>query len=99
MSKKSIESITSLAPAQQGMLYETIRAPESGIHVEQSICTITGALQVAAFEYAWQWVIKRHAVLRTGFVWKEQAEPLQVVLREVALPLQREDWRGLSPEE
>src|SRR5579885_311234 len=99
MNRKNVESITSLAPAQQGMLYETIRAPKSGIHIEQSVRTITGPLHLPAFVYAWEWAIKRHAVLRTSFVWKDQPEPLQVVLREVALPLQREDWRELSPEE
>jgi len=30
---------------------------------------------------------------RTGFVWKDQDEPLQVVLRRVEVPLEQ-DWRG-----
>src|SRR2546421_2392104 len=99
MSRKNIESIDSLSPAQQGMLYETIRAPESGIHIEQSTFILTGKLDVAAFERAWQWEVDRHAILRTAFVWKEQAEPFQVALRHVNISLQRCDWRRLTSDE
>ena len=85
-----------LSPAQEGMFYETIPTPGSGIHVEQSIATLTGSLDVAAFERAWQWGVDRHAILRTGFVWKGQSEPLQVTLKHVSMALDFRDWRGIS---
>lgn len=96
MSKKNIEAIYPLSPPQQGMLFETVRAPESGIHVEQLTCTLHGNLNVSAFEQAWQRVVDRHSILRTGFVWKDQDEPLQVVLRWVEVLLEQQDWHGLS---
>ncbi len=97
MNKNTIEAITSLSPAQQGMLYETIRAPKSGIHIEQLLYTLHGHLDVAAFEKAWQWIVDRHMILRTGFTWKEQAEPFQVTLRQARIALDYRDWRALSP--
>jgi non-ribosomal peptide synthetase component F len=96
MNKKNIEAIYPLSPTQQGMLFETLFAPHSGIHLEQSICTLQGNVSVSACEQAWQRIIARHSVLRTGFVWKEQEQPLQVVLRQAAVPLEQQDWREYS---
>src|SRR2546429_35455 len=99
MNRKNIESIVPLSPAQQGMLFESIRASESGIHIEQTVHAFRGKLDIAAFERAWQWVTDRHAILRTGFVWKEQVEPLQIALRSVAISINQQDWRELSSSE
>ncbi len=100
MSKnKHINSILSLSPAQQGMLYESIHMPTTGIHIEQLVCTLTGQLDCEAFEQAWQWVIQRHDMLRTCFVWEKQTEPLQVVLQQVTPTWVIQDWRMFSLEE
>jgi non-ribosomal peptide synthetase component F len=96
MNQKNIEAIYPLSSTQQGMLFETLFAPNSGIHLEQSICTLQGNVNVSACEQAWQRIIARHSVLRTGFVWKDQEQPLQVVLRQVAVPLEQQDWREYS---
>ncbi|MBD0265040.1 MAG: condensation protein, partial [Tolypothrix sp. Co-bin9] len=96
MNKKNIEAIYPLSPTQQGMLFETLFAPNSGIHLEQSTFTLQGEVNVLACEQAWHNIIARHSVLRTGFVWKEQEQPLQVVLRQVAVPLEQQDWREYS---
>jgi amino acid adenylation domain-containing protein len=99
MSTKSYEAIYPLSPSQQGMLFETLVAPESGIHIEQIVFDLHGRLDFPAFERAWQEVVKRHAILRTVFVWQEQEEPLQVVLEGVEVPLVRHDWRHLPASE
>ncbi len=56
-------------------------------------------MNVSAFKRAWRRVIERHGVLRTAFFWEGLAEPLQVVQREVPLPLEEYDWRELSVSE
>jgi surfactin family lipopeptide synthetase C len=99
MSKTNIEAVYPLSPMQHGMLFHTVYAPESGVYVEQLHCTLRGDLDVEAFKQAWQQVINRHAVLRTAFEWQLRSDPLQVVLRKVALNWQQHDWRGLSPVE
>ena len=95
----SIEQIYQLSPQQQGMLFETLSAPESGIFVEQEAHELQGDLNLDAFVGAWQRVVDRHEILRTGFVWKEQDEPLQVVLRRVVAGVHEHDIRGLSRRE
>lgn len=95
--QKEIEAIYPLAPSQQGMLLETLAASRPGVHVEQFILSLTGDLQVDAFRAAWQAVVQRHASLRTAFVWKGQSEPRQVVLKQVQIPLEQQDWRDRTP--
>ncbi|HSR89842.1 MAG TPA: condensation domain-containing protein, partial [Gemmatimonadales bacterium] len=99
MGKASVEAIFPLSPAQEGMLLQSLMAPESGIHIEQLICDIQGQLDLSVFQQAWQRAMERHAILRTGFAWKSQEEPLQVVLREVEMPLEMQDLRGIPEPE
>ncbi|OYE03761.1 non-ribosomal peptide synthetase [Nostoc sp. 'Peltigera membranacea cyanobiont' 232] len=93
---KKIESIYPLSSSQQGMLFETLSASESGIHLEQCILNLQEDLDSLAFERAWQRLIERHSILRTAFIWEAQNEPLQVVLKGVEVSLEQQDWRGLS---
>src|ERR1043165_3043499 len=83
MNGKNVEAIYKLSPQQQGMLFESVSTPDSGIHVEQLVRTLEGELNLSALTHAWKEIVRRHSIMRTGFVWKEQDKPLQVVLRQV----------------
>lgn len=48
------------------------------------------------FAEAYQTLAERYAVLRTSFLWEGVKMPLQVVHRKATIPVEREDWRGLS---
>ncbi|MGH8650864.1 MAG: condensation domain-containing protein, partial [Gammaproteobacteria bacterium] len=93
-SNANIESIYPLSPLQQGLLFHTLHAPESGAYREQMSCRLKGNLNVAVFKQAWGQVVQRHAVLRTLFVWRHRKKLLQVVRGRVTLPWVEEDWRG-----
>ncbi|NEP09935.1 MAG: hypothetical protein F6K14_06875 [Symploca sp. SIO2C1] len=97
MNTKKIEAIYPLSPSQQGILIETLASPGSGIHIERIVLNLQGNLDQLAWERAWQFVIERHSILRTGFVWKNQDQPAQFVLQTVQIPLEKQDWRELSP--
>lgn len=97
MNKKNVETIYPLSPTQQGMLFATVCSPNSGIHIEQLSCRLQGHLNPLAFEQAWQRVVERHSALRTGFVWRNLDEPRQVVLRQVEVKLNQQDWLELLP--
>jgi amino acid adenylation domain-containing protein/non-ribosomal peptide synthase protein (TIGR01720 family) len=93
---KNIESIYPLSPMQQGMLFHSLYAPESGVYVEQMTLTLKGDINLAAFESAWQAVVDRHSILRTLFIWENRPTPLQIVLKQVDVPWTNLDWLSLS---
>lgn len=88
-----------LSPMQQGMLFHSLIAGETGVYVEQIISILNETLNIPAFEQAWQRVIERHSILRSGFRWENLDEPVQVVHSQVNLPLEQQDWRELSAAE
>ncbi|MBI5302092.1 MAG: amino acid adenylation domain-containing protein [Chloroflexi bacterium] len=99
MNTKNIENVYPLSPMQQGMVFHSIAAPESGVYIEQLNCALRGALDVAAFECAWQRVLDRYAILRTSFIGEGLKEPVQVVHRQVKLPFEFQDWRDTPTSE
>jgi len=93
-----VQDFYPLSPLQEGMLFQTLYAPRSGVYVTHLNCVLSG-LNVGAFERAWQQVINRHAVLRSFFAWKDLKKPVQVVPRHANVPLELDDWRDLSESE
>jgi amino acid adenylation domain-containing protein len=97
---KNVEDFYPLSPMQQGMFFHSQYDPESGVYVEQVSCTLRGNLDTAAFERAWQQIMQRHAILRTSFIGGDLKETVQLVHREVQLPLAHHDWRDMpAPEQ
>jgi len=99
MDKKNVADFYPLSPMQQGMLFHSLLDPSSGMYVEQLSCTIRGELDIPAFQQAWQQVVKRNTILRTGFLGEGLKEPVQVVHRQAPLPFEIQDWRDLGLEE
>jgi len=95
---RQIEDAYPLSPSQEGILFHSLYAPASGVYVTQMSCTFQD-LNESAVERAWEAVIERHPILRTAFAWEHADKPLQVVAKHITLPLEKFDWRGLSPEE
>ena len=99
MKLQNVEDIYPLSPMQQGLLFHSLYSPDSGLYVTQTECRITSGLHLEAFKRAWQWVVDRHPVLRTSFVWEGLKEPLQVVRSKVTLRWHEEDWRAVGEPE
>jgi amino acid adenylation domain-containing protein len=99
INKQNIEDIYPLSPMQQGMLFHSLYAPDSGIYFQQMICTLRGNLEVAAFEQAWQKIVEKHSIFRTAFIWKSLNKPVQVVYKQVKITVENDDWQGLSEQE
>lgn len=87
-----LEDAYPLSPMQQGMVFHARLAPDSASYINQLQIRLEG-LQADAFAAAWQAAVKRHAILRTSFVWRDGAPPLQLVHREVPQALRLLDWR------
>ncbi|MCA6120231.1 amino acid adenylation domain-containing protein, partial [Bradyrhizobium sp. WSM 1738] len=91
---REIEDIYPLSPMQQGMLFHAMHDGESGLYVNQVAAEVHG-LDAAKLRRAWQAVSDRHAVLRTGFVWRDlSGSPQQIVYRSAEVPFTEEDWRA-----
>jgi amino acid adenylation domain-containing protein len=94
--QKNIEAIYPLSPMQQGMLFHYIYNPESAVYFEQFSCRLHGNLDPQAFRRALTEIMRRHSTLRTSFVWKKLDRMMQVVHKELALPIEILDWRNLA---
>ncbi len=93
---RAIEDIYPLTPMQQGMLFHSLYEPEAGVYVTQLSVDVEG-LSPDRFRVAWQAVLDRYEILRTGFVWGGSfPEPIQVVQRSVELPVYEHDLRGVE---
>ncbi|MEO9061203.1 MAG: amino acid adenylation domain-containing protein, partial [Nitrosospira sp.] len=91
-----IEDIYPLAPIQEGMLFHTLESPGTGLYVTQLNVAVEG-LEPERLAEAWQAMIARHPVLRTGFLWQAGlARPLQIVYRQADTPVVQLDWRGMD---
>jgi amino acid adenylation domain-containing protein len=96
---RRIEAAYPLSPMQQGMLFQSLLAPGSGVYVEQLLCDLEELVDEAALRQAWATVIGRHPVLRTNFRWADRDEAQQEVHAEVELPWQLLDWSAIAEAE
>lgn len=96
MKTKNIEDIYELTPVQKGMLFHCLYDTELSLYFFQHIFTVRGHLNIEMFEKAWQLVMGRHPILRTGFYWEEIENPLQIVYSQVKVPLSHDDWSHMD---
>jgi NRPS condensation-like uncharacterized protein len=57
---------------------------------------LSGVSDPPALGEAWQAVVAETPILRSSIVWDGVDEPVQVVRRDVTVPINHLDWRGLS---
>ncbi|HEY9634762.1 MAG TPA: condensation domain-containing protein, partial [Coleofasciculaceae cyanobacterium] len=96
LTANNIEAQYPLSSLQQGMLFHSLYAPQSGVNIEQFVCALHEDLNVSFFKQAWNRIVERHPLLRTSFRWEGVKEPLQNVHRQVTIPFEEQDWRSLS---
>ncbi|BAZ11503.1 amino acid adenylation domain protein [Calothrix sp. NIES-4071] len=96
---KNIESFYPLSPMQQGILFHSLYASDSGMYCDQFSCNIQGDFNSLAFQQAWQQLVEHHPILRTSFVWEGLKEPTQIVHNQVKLLIEQHDWRLMTKAE
>src|SRR5580658_7609019 len=95
---RDIEDLYPLSPMQQGLLFHTLAAPQSGLYTTQVSCSLRDP-DVSAFINSWTLAMQRHEALRTDFVWAGLEVPHQVVHSSRSLPVERLDWTTLPASE
>ncbi|WP_370937945.1 non-ribosomal peptide synthase/polyketide synthase [Amycolatopsis sp. cg13] len=99
---REVEDVYPLTPMQSGMVFHALSQPGERVYFQQVGFVLDGVrseTDLAALERAWQQVVDRTPVLRTRIAWEGVPEPVQVVQRQVAVPIARHDWRGRTPDE
>ncbi|MDY4342203.1 amino acid adenylation domain-containing protein, partial [Xanthomonas sp. LF07-6] len=82
-----LEDIYPATGNQLGMLYHAQLQGGTG-YLTQNVMRFEHDFDPSAFRQAWQWVVTRHAALRTVFVGLDREQPLQLVLAQASL-----DWQ------
>ncbi|HET9380237.1 MAG TPA: non-ribosomal peptide synthase/polyketide synthase [Streptomyces sp.] len=90
------EDVHPLTPTQAGMLFHRLSQDDRGVYFQQLTFVLDGVPDPAVLADAWQRVTDRTPVLRARVAWQDVPEPLLVVQRRAAVPVETLDWRGLT---
>jgi amino acid adenylation domain-containing protein len=85
----NIQDIYPLAPLQEGILYHHLTQHKGDAYLLYSLFGIDSESELESFIATLNQVINRHDVMRTGIVWENISQPVQVVYREAALQVDR----------
>ncbi|GGZ25562.1 amino acid adenylation domain-containing protein [Streptomyces poonensis] len=88
MKPSRIEDLLPLSPLQEGLLFHAQYSEDSlDVYTVQLAVRIEGPVDFTALRAAATTLMRRHANLRAGFRTRKSGEPVQVILRDVELPL------------
>ncbi|MGI5506273.1 amino acid adenylation domain-containing protein [Lentzea sp. CA-135723] len=93
---RAIADIHQLTPAQNGILFDSLMDTKSGVYLGQFEAVLEGVTRPELFAAAWQDAAHNATVLRTRIVWEGLEGPVQLVHRDVELPVVHLDWRDLG---
>jgi amino acid adenylation domain-containing protein/non-ribosomal peptide synthase protein (TIGR01720 family) len=95
----NIEDIYPLTPMQALVLSYNLFSRKSGTNIQQISWNMKGDFVINAFKKAWLKVVEHHPILRTSFIWRKVAEPLQIVHYQVKPDFLELNWSLKSPDE
>ncbi len=85
-----------LSAMQQGMIFNSLYLPQSGVEVEQILCTLSEAIDIDCLIQSWEKLFEHHAVLRTSITGLGSETPMQVVYPTIELPFNQQNWQHLA---
>ncbi|MDB6373980.1 amino acid adenylation domain-containing protein [Photorhabdus bodei] len=81
----NIQDIYALSPLQDGILFHHLLADKGDPYLLVSQMRFTARSLLERYLAAVQWVVDRHDILRTAFIWQGLSVPAQVVWRQAPL--------------
>ncbi|MDP6151442.1 MAG: amino acid adenylation domain-containing protein [Gammaproteobacteria bacterium] len=95
----AVDDLCGVTSLQHGMLFHSLFTGEHDVYFARFRWRLEGAINVTAFERAWQQVIDRHTSLRASFHWEGLGEPVQIVHHDVKAHIETEDWEKDSTDD
>ncbi|MEV6399594.1 amino acid adenylation domain-containing protein [Streptomyces sp. NPDC051907] len=87
-----LSDVLPLTPLQEGLLFHAVYDRQQlDVYSVQLVLDLEGPLDRAALKAAAAGLLRRHANLRSGFRYRKNGQPVQLVPREVPVP-----WRELE---
>jgi amino acid adenylation domain-containing protein len=93
----NIQDIYPLAPLQEGILFHHLLEGEGDAYLLRSMLRFDTRQRLNTFLAALQAVVARHDILRSAICWHGLSQPVQVVYRSAALPVQEVTLSGDDP--
>jgi amino acid adenylation domain-containing protein len=84
----NVQDIYPLAPLQEGILFQYLLRREGDPYLAPFLLGFDTRERLDSFLESLKQLVQRHDVLRTAIVWQNLDQPLQVVLREVNIPVE-----------
>ncbi|MCR3750886.1 non-ribosomal peptide synthase domain TIGR01720/amino acid adenylation domain-containing protein [Lentzea californiensis] len=84
---REVEDVYPLTPMQAGMVFHSLSHGHEGLYTERISFVLDGVTDIEALARAWREVVARTPVLRSRVVWEGVDRPVQVVCRDVDLPI------------
>ena len=85
---ENVQDIYALAPLQEGILYHHMASQQGDPYLQHILYSLQSKADLDALLAALQQVINRHDVLRSAVIWQGLSEPVQVVWRQITLPME-----------
>ncbi|MEU8877096.1 amino acid adenylation domain-containing protein [Streptomyces javensis] len=102
MKQTRIEDLLPLSPLQEGLLFHAQYSEDADaldVYTVQLAVRIQGPVDAPAVRRAAAALVRRHASLRAGFRRRKTGDPMQVILRDLELPVTELDFSDVSADE
>ncbi|MEO5561986.1 MAG: amino acid adenylation domain-containing protein, partial [Chitinophagaceae bacterium] len=86
-----VEDIYELSPLQEGIYYHWLAEPGTTVYVEQLSYRIAGSPDIEKLQKSYEYLVDRHAVLRTFFTHEYGSRNLQIVMKSATADFRYED--------
>ncbi len=97
--KNKIEDISTLSPAQEGILLHTLLEPESKAYFIQIVLAMKGEFDITILQKSLDMLFEKNDILRTIFIYENRDIPVQIYLKSRTSPIHYEDIVHKADEE